>query len=40
MISACDNFRAGAIEQLQQHARNLDIPLFEKGYKQDPAIIA
>jgi signal recognition particle receptor subunit alpha len=39
-MAACDNFRAGAIEQLGQHARNLDIPLYEKGYKLDPASIA
>ena len=29
MIAGCDNFRAGAIEQLQTHARCLDIPLYE-----------
>ena len=32
LISACDTFRSGAVEQLRQHARVLDVPLFEKGY--------
>lgn len=40
MIAGCDNFRSGAIEQLGTHAACLDIPLYEKGYKDDPAIIA
>jgi hypothetical protein len=40
MIAGCDNFRSGAIEQLQTHCACLDIPLYEKGYKDDPAIIA
>lgn len=33
MLAACDNFRAGAVEQIQTHGRNLDIPVFQKGYK-------
>lgn len=40
MIAGCDNFRSGAIEQLQTHCMCLDIPLYEKGYKDDPAMIA
>ena len=40
MIAGCDNFRSGAIEQLQTHASCLDVPLYQKGYKDDPAIIA
>lgn len=40
MIAGCDNFRSGAIEQLETHAACLDIPLYQKGYKDDPAIIA
>jgi len=40
LIAACDTFRAGAVEQLKQHARNLDVQLFEKGYGKDPAEIA
>ena len=40
MLAGCDNFRSGAIEQLATHAKCLGIPLYEKGYKDDPAIIA
>ena len=40
LISACDTFRSGAVEQLRQHARVLDVPLFEKGYLKDPAGVA
>lgn len=40
MMAGCDNFRAGAIEQLKTHCMCLDCPLYEKGYKDDPAIIA
>lgn len=40
MLAACDNFRAGAVEQLETHARCLDIPVYQKGYKDDPANIA
>ena len=40
MIAGCDNFRSGAIEQLKTHANCLEIPLFEKGYGNDAALIA
>ena len=40
MIAGCDNFRSGAIEQLETHAQCLDVPLYEKGYTNDAAIIA
>ena len=40
MIAGCDNFRSGAIEQLQTHCACLDVPLYEKGYKDEPANIA
>lgn len=40
MIAACDTFRSGAIEQVRTHANTLEIPLFEKGYGKDPAVIA
>jgi signal recognition particle receptor subunit alpha len=40
MFAACDNFRAGAIEQLKTHGRNLDIPVFDRGYKDEPHRIA
>ncbi|KAL8273037.1 hypothetical protein Esti_003090 [Eimeria stiedai] len=39
LIAACDTFRAGAVEQLQAHARCLDVPLFERGYGKDAAAI-
>ena len=40
IIAACDNFRAGAVEQLKVHSKCLDVPLYQKGYKGDPANIA
>lgn len=40
MFAACDNFRAGAVEQLKQHGVNLDIPVYDRGYKDEPHRIA
>jgi len=40
LIAACDTFRSGAVEQLNVHARCLDVPLFQMGYAKDPAIVA
>ncbi|TYJ25196.1 hypothetical protein E1A91_A07G032200v1 [Gossypium mustelinum] len=40
MMAACDTFRSGAVEQLRTHACRLQIPIFEKGYEKDPAIVA
>ncbi|KAF9622709.1 hypothetical protein IFM89_032889 [Coptis chinensis] len=40
MMAACDTFRSGAVEQLRTHARKLNIPIFEKGYDKDPAVVA
>jgi len=40
MLAACDNFRAGAVEQIKTHGLNLDVPVYDKGYKEDPADIA
>ncbi|OVA01336.1 Signal recognition particle [Macleaya cordata] len=40
MMAACDTFRSGAVEQLRTHARRLQIPIFEKGYERDPAVVA
>lgn len=40
MLAACDNFRSGAVEQLQTHAACLDVPCYQQGYKGDPANIA
>ncbi|KAF8821171.1 signal recognition particle receptor alpha subunit [Cardiosporidium cionae] len=40
MLAACDTFRSGAVEQLQHHAKCLDVFLFERGYGKDAAEIA
>ena len=40
MLAACDTFRSGAVEQLNVHAKCLDVPLFQKGYAKDPAAVA
>ena len=40
MLAACDTFRSGAVEQLDVHAKCLDIPLFHKGYAKDPSAVA
>nr|DAD45289.1 TPA_asm: hypothetical protein HUJ06_003519 [Nelumbo nucifera] len=39
-LAKLDTFRSGAVEQLRTHARRLQIPIFEKGYEKDPAIVA
>uniref|UniRef100_A0A6B2KZZ6 SRP54-type proteins GTP-binding domain-containing protein n=1 Tax=Arcella intermedia TaxID=1963864 RepID=A0A6B2KZZ6_9EUKA len=40
MMAACDTFRAGAIEQLEVHAKNLGVNVFHQGYGKDPAGVA
>ena len=40
MLAACDTFRAGAVEQLGTHSRALEVPLFQRGYEKDPAMVA
>ena len=40
LVSACDTFRAGAVEQLRTHCQRLGVPLYERGYEKDPALIA
>ncbi|KAI3836905.1 hypothetical protein MKW98_005238 [Papaver atlanticum] len=40
VMAACDTPRSGAVEQLQTHARKLQIPIFEKGYEKDHAVVA
>lgn len=46
LIAACDTFRAGAVEQLRTHVKNLStlssgkVSLYEKGYGKDAATIA
>lgn len=37
---AGDTFRSGAVEQLNVHAKCLDIPLFHQGYAKDPSAVA
>ena len=41
VLFACsDTFRAGAIEQLEEHAKRLNIPIFKHEYGADPAAVA
>jgi signal recognition particle receptor subunit alpha len=40
LVAACDTFRAGAVEQLRTHCQRLGVPLYERGYERDPAMIA
>ncbi len=40
MLTACDTFRSGAVEQLKVHATRLNVELFERGYRSDPTAIA
>jgi signal recognition particle receptor subunit alpha len=40
MLAACDTFRSGAVEQLNVHAKCLDVPLFQRGYAKDPSSVA
>ncbi|KAF5774469.1 putative signal-recognition-particle GTPase [Helianthus annuus] len=40
MMAACDTFCSEAVEQLRTHARRLQIPILEKGYEKDHAIVA
>jgi signal recognition particle receptor subunit alpha len=40
MLAACDTFRSGAVEQLNVHAKCLDVPLYHKGYAKDPSAVA
>lgn len=40
VIAAADTFRAGAQEQLKEHARRLDVPIISGRYGADPASVA
>ncbi len=40
VIAASDTFRAAAIDQLQEHADNLDTKLIRHDYNSDPAAVA
>ncbi|NPA86339.1 MAG: signal recognition particle-docking protein FtsY [bacterium] len=39
LLVAGDTFRAASIEQLEQHAKQLKLPLFKGQYGQDPAAV-
>lgn len=40
VIAASDTFRAAAIQQLEEHAKRLDIKLIKHDYKSDPTAVA
>ena len=40
VLAASDTFRAAAIDQLQEHADNLDTKLIKHDYNSDPAAVA
>ncbi len=40
VIAAADTFRAAAIQQLEEHANKISIPLIKKDYGADPAAVA
>lgn len=40
VIAASDTFRAGAIEQVEEHAKRVGVKLIKHGYKSDPAAVA
>jgi fused signal recognition particle receptor len=39
VLAAADTFRAASIEQLKEHAKNLDIPIISHQYDADPAAV-
>jgi fused signal recognition particle receptor len=40
LFAACDTFRAAAIQQLQEHAKNLNAPIIKQDYGADAAAVA
>ena len=40
VVAAADTFRAGAIEQLREHANRLNLKLVAQNYESDPAAVA
>ncbi|MFB5605702.1 MAG: signal recognition particle-docking protein FtsY, partial [Nitrosarchaeum sp.] len=40
VVAAADTFRAGAIEQLQEHTNRLNLKLVAQNYNSDPAAVA
>ncbi len=39
VLGAGDTFRAASIEQLEEHGRNLDVPVISHEYESDPAAV-
>ena len=40
VIAASDTFRAGAIEQIEEHAKRIGVKVIKHGYGADPAAVA
>ncbi|MEM1514517.1 MAG: signal recognition particle-docking protein FtsY [Candidatus Bathyarchaeia archaeon] len=40
LLACSDTFRAGSIEQLEQHAKRLGVPMIKHKYGSDPASVA
>ena len=40
VIAASDTYRAGAIEQLREHANRLNLKIIAQNYGSDPAAVA
>lgn len=40
VMGACDTFRAAAIQQLEEHATNLNVKIIKHNYGSDPAAVA
>jgi fused signal recognition particle receptor len=40
LLAAGDTFRAAAIQQLEEHAKNLDVPIIKQDYGADAAAVA
>ena len=40
LFAACDTFRAAAIQQLEEHAKNLNAPIIKQDYGADAAAVA
>lgn len=40
VIAASDTFRAAAIQQLEEHAKKLGVPIIKQDYGSDPAAVA
>jgi fused signal recognition particle receptor len=40
VLAAGDTFRAAAIDQLEEHAKKLNVPIIKKDYGSDPAAVA